>query len=98
MARKRNQIVALYLKPEDAYCVLELINVKSAILAERLRNFARIGDADCVEDFTITMTELDQCCKLSVRLHDEINLSLHREANGEEQEYEWEQEFYDERN
>ena len=98
MTRKRNQIVALYMTPEEAYCVQELLNVKSAILSEKLKDFARGGDADELPEATVTMTDLDQCEELATRLHSSISSALQREAEGAEVEDDWLDEIFDSRN
>tara|TARA_R110002020_G_scaffold41325_5_gene121975 strand:+ start:2614 stop:2907 length:294 start_codon:yes stop_codon:yes gene_type:complete len=95
MTRQRNQIVALYMTPEEAYCVQELLNVKSAILSEKLKDFARNGDADYIEDATLCMTDLDQCKAIAIRLHKRTNLALQLEADGEDAE--WMEQYFDDR-
>ena len=69
--------------PEEAYCVQELLNVKSAILSEKLKDFARQGDADQLDEAQINMDDLDQCETLSARLHASINSALESEVAGD---------------
>jgi len=95
MTRQRNQIVALYMTPEEAYCLQELLNVKSAMLSENLKDFARGCNADKLDNAIITMTDLNQCEALTARLHKMTTLALKREAEGED--FDWVESYFDDR-
>tara|TARA_R110000803_G_scaffold51337_1_gene106196 strand:- start:9815 stop:10108 length:294 start_codon:yes stop_codon:yes gene_type:complete len=95
MARQRNQIVSLHMTPEEAYCIQEVLNVKSAMLSESLKDFARGGDADKLDKAMVLMTDLNQCEALTARLHGQTNAALQREADGEDAD--WIEQYFNDR-
>jgi len=95
MARQRNQIVVLYMTPEEAYCIQEVLNVKSAMLSEGLKDFARGGDADKLDNAMALMADLNQCEALTARLHGQTNSALQSEADGEDAN--WIEQYFDDR-
>ena len=95
MARQRNQIVVLYMTPEEAYCIQEVLNVKSAMLSESLKDFARGGDADKLSEAMVLMTDLNQCEALTARLHGQTNAALQSEAEGEDAD--WIEQYFNDR-
>jgi hypothetical protein len=96
MTRQRNQIVALYMTPEEAYCIQELLNVKAAMLSENLKDFARGCNADELDNAITMMADLNQCEALTGRLHKQTNSAIQHEAYGEDAD--WIEQYFDDRN
>ena len=76
-----NQIVALYMTPEESFIVQRLINIQSAILYERLSDFARLKDVELAEELQSDMEELDVVKSLGERLYERIYEALAKQVS-----------------